>query len=121
MDYKSACPDVKKRKEEFKKISYAHPNMIPAVIEAVQTDPTTPVMHTKFLIPKAYTFQDFQFNIRKRLKLNKNSTVYFVLGDKQIPSPEKNMLALYREYKDIDGFLYIKYSIESNFGSCTAV
>ena len=114
MDFKTICPDIKKRKDEFKKISFAHPNMIPLIIEPTALGEVLP--HNKYLIPKAYSFHEFNFNIRKRLKLSQNAVLHLLINDKQVPALDTSMLAIYKEYKDPDGFLYIKYSIESGFG-----
>ena len=114
MDFKTSCPDIKKRKEEFKKISFSHPNMIPVIIESTALGEVLP--QNKYLVPKAYSFHEFNFNIRKRLKLSKNAVLHLVINEKRVPTLDTSMLAIYKEYKDPDGFLYIKYSIENSFG-----
>ena len=116
MDYKSLNPDLRKRKEEFKKIKFSHPNMIPAIVQPMNVDKKQTMNNFKFLVPKAYSFQEFQFNIRKRIKLAKSATLFLVVGEKQVPALDKSMLNVDKEFKDPDGFLYIYYSIESNFG-----
>lgn len=113
MDYKSQFPDIKKRKEEFKKISYTHPNMIPLIVEPSKLNT---VVNNKFLVPKSYSFHEFQFNIRKRLKISETASLFFVINEKHVPGLDRQMLDLYKELKDPDGFLYIKYSIESSLG-----
>jgi Microtubule associated protein 1A/1B, light chain 3. len=114
MDYKSQCPDLKTRKEEFKKISFAHPNMIPLILEPVKNGVV--LENNKFLVPKAYSFHEFTFNIRKRLKLSNSVALCFLVNDKHVPTLDKSMLAIYKEYKEPDGFLYIKYTIENTLG-----
>ena len=114
MEFKQECPDIVMRKKEFNKISFAHPNMLPLIIEPFNTKVV--LSNNKFLVPKAYSFQEFQFSIRKKLKLSKNRLLYFLVNEKHVVSPEKSMLAVYKEFKDTDGFLYVKYSVESSFG-----
>jgi GABA(A) receptor-associated protein len=116
MDYKTVHNDVKKRKDEFKKIMFNHPNMIPVIIEPADSEHKRLVEHCKYLIPKAYTFQEFSFNFRKKMKLSKGVAVYFVVGGKNMPGIDRLMLDIYKEFKDTDGFLYMKYSVENSFG-----
>ena len=114
MDFKSQFPDVKKRKEEFKRISFSNPNMIPMIVEPAKN--AEPLSNCKFLVPKAYGFQEFQFNIRKKLKLSKETALFLTVNEKIVPTLEASMLSIYKEYKDVDGFLYVKYSVEDHFG-----
>ena len=75
-----------------------------------------PLCSNKFLVPKAFTFQDFQFNIRKKLKLSKSSSLCLTVNEKTIPVLDASIVSVYKENKDSDGFLYIKYSIEEYYG-----
>ena len=103
MDFKKECPDVVVRKKEFNKIRFAYPNMIPLVLES--SDGGMGLSNNKYLVPKAYSFLEFQFSIRKKMKLSKNRSVYFLVGKKHVPTSESSMLALYKEMQITKKFI----------------
>ena len=70
----------------------------------------------KYLVPIDLTLGQFVFVIRRRLKLDPSKAIFLFIGN-IIPPTASLMMTLYDEYKDNDGFLYIKYSGENTFGN----
>lgn len=106
--------DLRKRKEEFKNISFRNPNMVPVILKFNNAGEET---EHKILVPKAFTFQDFFFSIRRKLKVSEKNTFFLQVGEKVIPTLDKPFLTVYKEHKDADGFLYVQATIENHFGS----
>jgi GABA(A) receptor-associated protein len=107
--------DIRKKKEEFKNISFKNPNMIPVVLSF--GDGENQISIHKILVPKAFSYQDFLFSIRKKFKLTEKKSMLVQVGEKGIPSLDKTFLSVYKEYKSQEGFLYIKVTTENSFGS----
>lgn len=111
----TSTQDIRKKKEEFKNITFKNPNMIPVILSF--SDSNQEITTHKILVPKAFSYQDFLYSIRKKFKLNEKKTMFVLIGDKVLPALDKTFLAIYKEYKSPEGFLYIKATTENHFGS----
>lgn len=104
------------REETSKKIRGKYKNKIPCIVfpfENVAGNP--PIDKTQFLVQKEVLLGSFLQVIKKRLVM-KPSDALFLFIDKKIPIMTKSLGEIYEEMADVDGFLYIEYSIESTFG-----
>ena len=88
------------------------------ICERADGSQLSPLDKSKFLIPD--DFQGIQFNqlVRKRMKMDKNESLYlFVVGKKiKLLSQDLSMAEIYQKEKDTDGFLYIQYKEEMVYG-----
>ena len=71
----------------------------------------------KFLVPNDLTFGQFITVVRKRLKLDPATALFFFVQDTLIPGASSTMATLVHNHKSVDGYLYILYNGESVFGS----
>jgi GABA(A) receptor-associated protein len=71
----------------------------------------------KFLVPNDLTFGQFITVVRKRLKLDAATALFFFVQNSVIPSTNATMGLLMHNHKSADGYLYITYNGESVFGS----
>ena len=69
----------------------------------------------KYLVPSDLTVGQFQFVIRKRIKLKPEQAIFLFAGG-TIPPASSSLAMVYAEHKDKDGFLYMQYSGENTFG-----
>ena len=67
------------------------------------------------MVPSDLTVGQFQFVIRKRIRLTPEKAIFLFAGG-NIPPTSASLAMVYAEHKDKDGFLYIAYSGESTFG-----
>lgn len=106
------------RKAESRRIVEKYPDRIPVICEReTKTNDKIPqISKNKYLVPHDLTVGQFMAVIRNRLVLDPGVALYFITEDGSIPSQSKTFVDLYEEYKNIDGFLYIKYSGENTFG-----
>ena len=107
---------LQKRKEDFKKASEGHPNKIPIICEKVPTSKVPDIDKSKYLINEEFTLTQFISTIRKRLNLEKEQALFFLVNGNKSLTGEDSMLVIYDKYKDEDGFLYIAYSSELVWG-----
>ena len=117
--FKQENSDVNKRKQLYDKIKQTYPNRIPIVVEK---DPESVTLNdidkTKYLIPCSLTAFQFNFGIRKRLRLNESEALFLMAKGKHIISGEITMKDVYEKYSDKeDGFLYITYMGALTWGS----
>lgn len=122
------------RLEQSTRIIRRHPDRIPVICDAYREHdkwtlhpnyliPTkkkdiTPNIDTiKFLFPGSYNIRSMFVVFRNRLKLSPESGFTLFVGNEMInPVSSKIIQEYYDEYKNEDGFLYIKYACEATFG-----
>ena len=97
------------RINEYQKLYNEYKNRIPIICENL------PLKKNKFLIQNYFTFGQFLFIIRDKIKCKAEKTIFLFINN-IIPSINEQMIILYNKYKDEDGFLYIYYSEENAFG-----
>jgi GABA(A) receptor-associated protein len=105
------------RKTESERIKEKYPDRIPIICEkSSRNGGTLPDLDkTKYLVPHDLTIGQFMYVIRKRLKLDASEALY-LFANGHIMTCSNTVGVAYDNYKDSDGFLYLKYSKESTFG-----
>ena len=107
---------LSQRQDTSSKIRAKYKNKIPCIVfpfENVAGNP--PIDKTQYLVVSDMLLGTFLQIIKKRLIL-KPSDALFLFINGIIPVMTKTVEQIYNESADIDGFLYIQYSIESVFG-----
>ncbi len=96
-----------------------YPNSVPVILEKNENDKILPnINKTKYIMPKDMTVS----NIIQILKSNMNETmtehsaIYLLCEDNVMLSGSQSVEYIYNNYKNKDGFLYIKYCGENVFG-----
>jgi GABA(A) receptor-associated protein len=105
------------RKNESERIKEKYPDRIPIICEkSLRSGPTVPDLDKiKYLVPQDLTIGQFMYIIRKRLKLEASEALY-LFAEGHILTCSTMMNIAYDNYRDQDGFLYLKYSKENTFG-----
>lgn len=103
------------RKAESERVMHKYPNRVPVIVKKVESSMIADIDRQKFLVPSDLTVGQFVFVIRKRLKLRPQEALFLFVGD-IIPASAALISQIYRDHKDIDGFLYVNYSAENVFG-----
>jgi len=111
-----------------------HPDRIPVICDAFHSknkwsshpkyviptkkyDNTPDIDMIKFLFPGTYNVGSMIFVFRKRLKLSEEKGFTLFIGEEMIsPVVTKTIREYYDDYKNEDGFLYVKYACEATFG-----
>ncbi|KAJ3044487.1 hypothetical protein HDV00_001914 [Rhizophlyctis rosea] len=106
-----------KRQAEAKRILASYPDRIPIIVERSNSAKNTlPEMDKKkFLCPGEITVAQFQYVIRKRLKLAPEHALFLIVSNRMPPSSAQ-LNQVYQEHKNEDGFLYVTYQTENVFG-----
>jgi GABA(A) receptor-associated protein len=105
------------RLNESKRITNKYQDRVPVICEkSINKSADLPNLDkTKYLVPNDLTVGQFMYVIRSRLKLPANKSLFLIVNG-VFPSSAMIMKDIYREHKDHDGFLYIKYCQENTFG-----
>lgn len=109
--------DFESRKKESESILKRYPERIPIIVE--KSDNCLDLMDldkNKFLAPRDLNFGQFQFSIRKRMKLPPEKALFFFTNNTIIQNTE-NISVCYEHHKHEDGFMYVVYSSENTFGT----
>lgn len=107
----------KERILESTRIRAKYPDRVPIICEkSYRNDVSLPDLDkSKYLVPQDLSIGQFMYVIRKRLKLEQTEALYLFAGGHIVTGCNTCGMA-YDDYKDSDGFLYLKYSKESTFG-----
>lgn len=104
------------RCKESNRVLSKYPDRIPIICEKIANKKNIPsIDKSKYLVPSDLTMGQFIYVIRKRLKLSAESGL-FIFIDGTIPPTSALIANIYANYKDEDGFLYVRYSNENTFG-----
>lgn len=105
------------RLNESTNIKNKFPGRIPVIVEmASSASGDLPMIDkNKFLVPGDLSLGQFIFVIRRRLSLAPEKAL-FIFVNNNLPLTSNLMREIYGNYKDDDGFLYIKYASENTFG-----
>lgn len=108
---------LEKRMEESKRILDKYPDRIPIIVDKLKENniDIPDIDKKKYLVPNDLTIGQFQFVIRKRIKLDSQKALFIFINNK-LPVTSDLLKNVYEKDKDEDGFLYINYSGENTFG-----
>ena len=103
---------------EASKILAKYPDKIPVIVEvhASCKDPDFVLDKHKYLTPSDLTASQFQYVIRKRMKLSAEKAIFLFVNGTIIPPSSATMADLYTSYASDDKFLRMKIHTENTFG-----
>jgi GABA(A) receptor-associated protein len=109
-------PTDKPKTSEAMRIRAKYPDRIPIIVEKDPKDKNVPsIDKRKYLVPGDLTIGQFQYVIRKRIKLNQEKALFMFINGK-LPASSQLVSAVYDENKNDEGFLIVTYSGENTFG-----
>jgi GABA(A) receptor-associated protein len=116
--------EPKKNKEEADRIMRKYPDRMPIIVTKSVYSNVPEIDKQKYLAPIDLTLGQFQYVIRKRLKLSPEKALFLFING-EIYCPSVLLISIYEKEHDTgDGFLHMTYSGENTFGSpfsCEAV
>ncbi len=107
----------KKNREEADRIMRKYPDRIPVIVTKSQYSNVPDIDKHKYLAPTDLTLGQFQFVIRRRLKLSPEKALFLFING-EIYCPSVLLISIYEQQHDRgDGFLHMMYSGENTFGA----
>jgi len=107
---------LRQRIDETNKVLLKYKDKVPIVCEKDNRIQGFDIDKKKYLVSKRLLFGQFIKIIKERLKLNEYMTLLLIINNEHIPANSCDIGFIYNLYKDMDGYLYIKYSLENTFG-----
>mmetsp|Transcript_4476 Transcript_4476/g.13660 ORF Transcript_4476/g.13660 Transcript_4476/m.13660 type:complete len:120 (+) Transcript_4476:172-531(+) len=107
---------MSKRMDVSKKILEKYPDRIPVIVEKMPKSDVPEIEKKKFLVPVDITVGRFAHEIRKHMQTFNPEKALYLFVNNVLPPTAALMSQIYHQYKDEDGFLYIKYAGETTFG-----
>ena len=74
------------------------------------------VVFKKYLAPRELTLGEFYHQIRAKVNLRPEESLFFLVNDRQMPAASSTIGSIYKEFAEEDNFLYISYTEEAKFG-----
>lgn len=106
------------RTAEAARIRAKYPDRIPIIVEmdgGCNAKDIPKIDKQKFLVPADLTMGQFQYVVRKRIKMNCEKALFIFVNRRLVPTSQ-TISNTYEEHKHEDGFLYVIYSGENTFG-----
>lgn len=103
------------KKDELNKLKEKYPDKIPVIVNKYKDSNISGLKKNKFIVPKDLTMSQFVYIIRKRIKLDEKTALFFFINNTLVPN-SIDLNTAYHNYSDKDGYLYITYSNENTFG-----
>ena len=106
---------ISERINESRSIMLNNPNCIPIIFEKVNYNQQIQLTKSKFIVSVNITIGQLIYLIHKFIKCDRYISIFiFINGN--IPPNSALIYDVYEQYKNKDGFLYIKYTTENTFG-----
>ena len=90
---------------------------MPIIVERAHNERTLPLLpKSKYLLRSDFSIHQFSNIVSLKLNLESSQTLFLSTELGHVPGPSQLLFTVYEDYKDEDGFLYLKYAAESTFG-----
>lgn len=110
-NYAITFNERRKKSEELLK---KHPEQIPIILYT-NDESNIVINKNKYLVSKDIKFSQFITQARKRIQINFNEGLFFLVNNK-IMMLNEQVNQLYEREKNMDGFLYVYVCKESTYG-----
>lgn len=100
------------RQESSSSVLRRHPHHRPFIVESKKFK----LDRSKFLVPEDVTVAQLMYVVRKRLRLNSNEAIFFLMNN-VMPIGSSLISQIYHENAADDGFCYITVTKENTFGN----
>ena len=106
---------ILENKKESDRILSKYPDRVPIIVNKEKISLLPDLKKNKYLVPKDMILSQFIYIIRKNLVISSSEALFITINNK-LSQSNKNLIDIYEEEKNEDGFLYITYSSENTFG-----
>ena len=106
------------RSAESARIMDKYKDRLPVVVEKYQSRfniDMPDLDKAKYLVPYDINVGQFIYIIRKRIHLEPHKAIFLFVNN-TLPHTSKLISEVYNEHRDLDGFLYFRYSGENAYG-----
>ena len=105
------------RTKESSRLLEKYPERIPVIIERSENSKHLAMIDkNKFLVPTELKISQLLWVIRKRINITSVQTVFLLSESGKVFPAAEQILSVYENNKDPDGFLYLRYTNENTFG-----
>ncbi|KAE9551242.1 hypothetical protein FO519_005553 [Halicephalobus sp. NKZ332] len=105
------------RKSESSILLSKYEDKIPIIVEKFKSEKRLPKLEScQFVLPKKATVGQLQHIIKQRLGDYKNTPIFILVANRELPALTTPINELYSKFKDDDGFLYVAFSSEDCYG-----
>ena len=105
-----------KRQTESDRVRSKFSDRIPVICERDPRSDLPPLDKIKYLVPRDLTLAQFNYVIRKRIKLAPEKAMFLFVNN-IVPSSSELMSVIYDKHADSDGFIYFSCTSMATFGS----
>ena len=102
---------LEERKKNSSELLEKYQNRKPIIVYDDQTKITY-----KFLLLDDHLIGILIRSLKQRMNINKETSIFLFINKSTIPCPTQNILSLYKQFKNEDGYLYFDVKRENTFG-----
>jgi len=106
---------IENRQAEAHRIRSKYPDRVPIIVEKFKNTSLPEIDKKKYLVPNELSVAQFIYVIRKRIRLEKEQSLFLFVGN-SLAQSNVSVGELYASHRDKDGFMYITYSAENTMG-----
>jgi GABA(A) receptor-associated protein len=103
------------RKSESERVVQKYPDRCPVIVDRLDGAIAPTLKKNKYLVPRDLTIGQLVYLLKKYLKI-KSGQAIFLFVKETLPASSSLIGDVFEKKKDIDGFLYVVYSMENAFG-----
>ena len=104
------------RKAEYERVTKDHPKKVPIICEKAPNSRINNIDKTKYLVDQSLSLPQFTSSLKNKLEMDENEAIFLLVNGKRTLPQNDTIEAIYKKYKDKDGFLYIAYAAEEIWG-----
>ena len=114
-DYQKKVP-YEQRIQEARTLRTKYPDKVPVILQKAEKSDVPDLDKKRFLVPCDSTVAHLLVEIRKRIKLTPEKSIFLFINN-ALPPTSELMSKIDQANRDEDGFVYVVYSGDHTFGN----
>ena len=103
------------RRGESERVIQKYPDRCPIIVDRLDGSIAPILKKNKYLVPRDLTIGQLVYLLKKYLKVKQGQAIFLFIKE-TLPASSSLIGDVFEKKKDVDGFLYVVYSMENAFG-----
>ena len=107
--------DFNTRRNEAERVIQKYPDRCPIIVDRLDGSLAPILKKNKYLVPRDLTIGQLVYLLKKYLNIKSGQAIFLFIKE-TLPASSSLIGDVFEKKKDVDGFLYVVYSMENAFG-----